>query len=99
MIDFKNEHADTGAENGPIHPLKLLSERQFAALGGDHVVFVRTISAGDLAALVPEAAHMPEETEFHLVMAANGAPMMVSDNEQSLNEWISEQSVEVALRH
>lgn len=98
MIDFKNEHSN-GHQSGPVHPLKRLDEDQFAALGGQHVVFVRRISAGDLTALIPEAGNMPEDAEMHLVMAANGHPLMVSDSSEALNEWIAEQQVEVAAVH
>lgn len=100
MIASKeNPTTENAPHQGAVHPLKTIDEQQFAALGGNHVVFVRTISGGDLGTLIPEAAEMPDDATFHLVMAANGAPMMVSDNVEALNEWLGENEVEVAPRH
>lgn len=100
MIASKsNPTATQDLHGGVIHPLKSLNAEQFAALGGNRVVFTRTISAADLSAIVPEAANMPDDATFQLVMAANGAPMMVSDSVEVRDEWIDENEVEVAPRH
>lgn len=100
MIDTKtNETLSQALHGGVIHPLKSLNAEQFAALGGNRVVFTRMISGAELTPIVPEASDMPEDAIFHLVMAANGAPMMVSDNLEALNGWLGENEVEVAQRH
>lgn len=100
MIVSKDTQAsDQTPHGGVVHPLKSLDAQQFAALGGDHVVFTRTISGTDLSEIVPEASDMPGDATFHLVMAANGAPMMVSDSVEALHEWIGKNEVEVAPRH
>jgi len=99
MHDMKNNTENGPTDFAPGHPLKTLTEGQFADLGGQHVVFVRKISAGKLADIVPEAGSMPEDALYHLVMAANGSPMMVSDSESSVNDWIDDNNVEVAQVH
>ncbi len=100
MIATKDNSGPAQVSGSPfVHPLKLINAQQFAALGGNHVVFVRPISGSELGTLIPEASQMPEDATFHLVMAANGVPMMVSDSIEALNEWIGENEVEVAERH
>ena len=82
-----------------MHPLKALSAPEFAALGGDRTVFVRSIRAGLLARFVPEAKNMPEDMVFQLVMGADGSPLLVADNEQAVKDWLSEADVVRVPRH
>lgn len=98
MQDRPNTDANE-TTNAVSNPLRGLSEQQFAALGGDSVVFVRRISADDLARLVPQAAMAPQQDEFHLVVAANGAPLMVSDTMGAVDEWIADHDMERAPLH
>ena len=81
------------------HPLKSLSEPEFAALGGDKTVFVRTISAGELARFLPQAQVMPEDARFELIMAADGVPLLVSDDKEAVAAWLAENEVIQVLRH
>lgn len=81
------------------HPLKALSALEFAALGADRMVFVRTISADLLASFVPEASSMPEDMIFQLIMGADGSPLLVADNSQAVSDWLSEAEVVQVLRH
>lgn len=98
MHDRRSDRPEAARE-AFVHPLKELSAREFAALGGSDVVFVRSISAGELARFVPEAAMAPEEFQFQMIMSAEGAPLMVSDNVQAVHDWLGEHPVSIALRH
>jgi len=82
-----------------VHPLKKLSEVEFAALGGDKMVFVRSISAKQLSRFLPEAANMPEEILFQMIMAADGAPMLIADNSGAVSDWLAENPVSLVQRH
>jgi len=81
------------------HPLKKLSEVEFAALGGNRMVFVRSISAKQLALFLPEAANMPEDVLFQMIMAADGAPMLIADNTGAVSDWLAENPVSLVQRH
>jgi hypothetical protein len=83
----------------PADPMKSLTAEEFAALGGEHVVFVRDISGQGLAAFVPQATFVPEDGKFMLVMSADGSPLLVTDTRDAVNEWIDNHSVEVVTRH
>ncbi len=82
-----------------VHPLKALSAPEFAALGGDRMVFVRSIRAEILAGFVPEAKDMPEDMIFQLIMGADGNPLLVADNEQAVSDWLGEADVIQVPRH
>ncbi len=82
-----------------LHPLKVMSAEQFAALGLESVVFSRTVDTGTLARLVPEARIEDETGEFILVMSADGRPVLVTDSAESLEGWLEEQPVVMALVH
>lgn len=82
-----------------LHPLKVMSAEQFAALGLESVVFSRTVDTGTLARLVPEAQIEDETGEFILVMSADGRPVLVTDSAESLEAWLDEQPVVMAPVH
>ncbi len=90
---------NSSAGTKPVHPLKTLSAPEFAALGGDRMVFVRSIRAELLAGFVPEAKAMPDDMVFQLIMGADGNPLLVADNEQAIADWLSEADVVRVLRH
>jgi len=82
-----------------LHPLKVMSAEQFASLGLESVVFSRTVDTSTLARLVPEARIEDEAGEFILVMSADGRPVLVTDSAESLEGWLEEQPVVMALVH
>ncbi len=81
------------------HPLKKLSDVEFAALGGDKMVFVRSISARQLARFLPEAASMPADVLFQMIMAADGAPVLIADNPGAVSDWLDENPVSLVQLH
>lgn len=99
MNSKPNDFRDDASTRNEGHPLRALSEIEFAALGGNKTVFVRTISAKDLADFVPEASAMPEDVQFQLIMAADGAPLLVADNFRAVSDWLSENEVVQVYRH
>ena len=82
-----------------MHPLKLISAEQFAALGVESVVFVREIDGEDLLAMMPQANLQAEAGPFLLVMSADGRPVLVTDSEDSLEAWLEDQPVVLAPVH
>ncbi len=81
------------------HPLRSISEEDFVDLGVGHVVFVRSISAGNLKTFVPEAQSMPADVQFQMIVAANGAPVLIADNREAIEDWFEQNSVRSVLRH
>lgn len=81
------------------HPLAHLSADEFAALGGGQTVFIRTISAGDLATFIPEAKTMPAQVQFQLIMGADGEAVLITDSQNALREWLQNNEVNQVLVH
>ena len=89
---------DVAATDHVIHPLKSLTRAQFAALGGDAVAYTRPVSGAILGTMIEDAA-FEAETEYQLLMAADGTPLMVSDTTESINDWLGENNLGLATLH
>jgi hypothetical protein len=82
-----------------VAPLKTMSEEEFAALGAGTVVFLRPVTAAQLVPFIPQAQTMPPEMEFNLIMSADGAPILVTDNSEAVSDWLDENEVTLVQRH
>ncbi|MCD7058561.1 DUF1150 family protein [Pelagibacterium xiamenense] len=80
-------------------PLKFLTAEQFAALGAGDIVFWRRMNAGDLAEFVPQAGAAPAEQELELLMSADGAPVLIADTREAVQDWIDGHEVTLATLH
>ncbi|HLV83110.1 MULTISPECIES: DUF1150 family protein [Devosia] len=89
---------DVAAADRVIHPLKSLTRAQFAALGGDAVAYLRPVTGAVLGTLIEDAV-FEAETEYQLLMAANGTPLLVTDTEDSVNDWLGENNLGLATLH
>jgi hypothetical protein len=78
--------------------LRNLTADQFMALGGNAVVYVRPIKGSALAEMVPNGEFEEEET-FQIVMSADGAPLMVADTAEAVEEWLSTRQFGVVTLH
>ncbi len=81
------------------HPLRHLTTAQFMALGGDAVVYVKQI-AGDQLAEILNGEELPAaEQDYHIVVAADGSPLMIGDSSESVDDWLSEQAFGIVSVH
>jgi hypothetical protein len=79
--------------------LKGMNEEEFAALGAGSVVFLRPITGAELTRFIPEARMAPEDAVFSLVMSADGAPVLVTDGEEAVSDWLENHEVTLVQRH
>jgi hypothetical protein len=79
-------------------PLRHLTEQQFMALGGDAVVYVRPIKGRALGQIITTGEFAPDE-DFHLVVSADGSPLMVADTEEAVTEWLAGQDLGIVTLH
>ena len=93
MMDKRNDAAIDTA-----NPLKDMTRAQFAALGGDAVAYVKSVDGILLSGLI-EDAQFDAETLYHLVMSADGTPLMVADTQAAVTEWLGDQNIGVATLH
>ena len=93
MMNHRNSDLATGS-----HPLKLLTAEQFAALGGDAVAYIKSVSGSQLSGMISEA-EFETTAEYQLVMSADGTPLMVADTEDAVAEWLVDQNLGLATLH
>ena len=95
MFEKRNDEA---AAEALIHPLKSLTRAQFAALGGDAVVYVRPVHGAVLSMMIQDA-EFDAATEYQLVMSADGTPLLVTDTEDAVVEWLGDKNLGLATLH
>ena len=83
------------------NPLRHLTPAQFMALGGNAVVYVKSIKGEKLADLIDEGEVDADEAgrEFQIVVSADGSPLLVADSEEAVEEWLSDKNVGIVAVH
>ena len=95
MFEKRNDEA---AAEALIHPLKSLTRAQFAALGGDAVAYMRPVSGAVLSTMIQDA-EFDAATEYQLVMSADGTPLLVTDTEDAVIDWLGDKNLGLATLH
>lgn len=85
-------------ENHTDHPLRNLTPAQFMALGGNAVVYVKPIGGMQLAEMMGQP-DLAEDDEFHLVVSADGSPLLIADSAESAAEWLSDKNYGIVALH
>lgn len=85
-------------EQNQDNPLRHLTPAQFMALGGNAVVYVKQIKGDQLAELMSED-DLPQDGEFHIVVSADGSPLMVADTQDAVSDWLSERNFGIVALH
>lgn len=97
-----NEKPELKNENLPLiltgEFLRSMDADQFAALGAGKLVFMRPILGRDLAKFLP-LADLPDDKQFDLVLSAEGTPLMVTDDQDTILEWVEENELDLAGWH
>jgi len=76
-----------------------LSKEDFLALGENKIVYRRHLTGKQLKAMFPEAKDTPEQAKFEALFAADGTPVLITDNTAALQEWLDETGHNMAVRH
>lgn len=95
MFEKRNDEA---AAQALMHPLKSLTLAQFAALGSDAVAYVRPVSGRFLSTLIEDAQFDPD-TQYQLLMSADGTPLLVTDTKDAVAEWLGDKTLGIATLH
>jgi hypothetical protein len=80
------------------NPLRNLSPEQFQALGGNAVVYVKHIKGEALGNVLPGTG-LSESEDYHLVVSADGQPLMIGDSEEAVAEWLQGQPFGIVTLH
>jgi hypothetical protein len=94
MMDRRNSDA-VPAE---AHPLRDLTQAQFAALGGSAVAYIKPVFGDVLSRMISDADFNDSEL-YQLVMSADGTPLMVADTTDAVTEWLGDKNLGLATLH
>jgi hypothetical protein len=84
------------------NPLRHLTPAQFMALGGNAVVYVKSIKGKQLSAMMSEIEDGGEddaEVDYQIVVSADGQPLLVADSEEAVADWLSDKNLGVVTLH
>jgi hypothetical protein len=83
------------------NPLRHLTPAQFMALGGNAVVYVKTIKGAKLSEIMAEDDLDDGEAEedFQIVVSADGSPLLVADSEEAVADWLSDKNYGIVALH
>jgi hypothetical protein len=69
------------------------------ALGGNAVVYIRSIKGRKLSEFVEEVEDSDAEEDFQLVVSADGSPLLVADSQEAVNEWLMDKNLGIVALH
>ena len=85
--------------NSEIEEFAPLSNEDFLALGEESIVYRRHLTGKQLKAMFPEAKDAPEKAQFEALFAADGTPVLITDDHAAIMQWIEETGHDVTVRH
>lgn len=98
MHEKTNNRSGAQAVAAPAHPLRSLTAEQFMALGGNAVVYVRTVSGAEVARLLKTPDFADAEV-LHMVVSGDGSPLMVADTEDAVADWLADRNLGIVALH
>jgi hypothetical protein len=93
------------------NPLRHLTPAQFMALGGNAVVYVKTIKGAKLSEIMAEDDFDDgdfddgdfddggSDEDFQIVVSADGSPLLVADSEEAVADWLSDKNYGIVALH
>jgi hypothetical protein len=81
------------------NPLRHLTAAQFMALGGNAVVYVKSIKGSKLSGMMDDLDDEDENEEFQIVVSADGQPLLVADSQEAVEDWLSDKNYGIAALH
>ena len=81
------------------NPLRHLTPAQFMALGGNAVVYVRSIKGKKLAEMMVDPDVTDDEEDFQIVVSADGSPLLVADSDEAVEDWLSDKNFGIVALH
>ncbi|MCB1518773.1 MAG: DUF1150 family protein [Hyphomicrobiaceae bacterium] len=77
--------------------LRTMTSQQFADLGKSEVAYLRELSGTALLLLVPNIQLLPGIDNYFVLLAADGEPLMVSDERESVIDWLDAHGAQMAV--
>ena len=90
---------DRSEQTLPDNPLRHLTAAQFMALGGNAVVYIRSIKGEKLSEFMEDVDDAVADRDFQLVVSPDGQPLLVADTEEAVTEWLSDKNLGIVALH
>lgn len=97
MHKFDNNH-DVDKSELP-GSLRKMTSQQFADLGKSEIAYLRELNGMALLQLVPNIQLLPGIDNYFVLLAADGEPLMVSDERDSVIDWLEAHGAQMAVIH
>ncbi|MCB9992708.1 MAG: DUF1150 family protein [Hyphomicrobiaceae bacterium] len=78
--------------------LRAMTSEQFRELGKTEVAYLRELDGQTLKGLLPNIQLLPGIDAYFLLLAADGEPLMVSDDRESVIDWLETRNATLAVR-
>jgi len=83
------------------HPLRHLTPAEFMALGGNAVVYVKSVKGRKLSEMMSEIEDGEDDADvdYQIVVSADGQPLLVADSEEAVEDWLNDKNYGVVTLH
>jgi hypothetical protein len=83
------------------NPLRHLTPAEFMALGGNAVVYVKSVKGKKLSEMMSDVEDGADDAEvdYQIVVSADGQPLLVADSEEAVEDWLNEKNYGVVTLH
>ena len=85
--------------NGRSVPAITLSPSEFAALGAGEVAYVKPMRSEDFRRAFPESPDLPPGLQIYALVAADGSPILITDERETAFENAAEQELVTVSLH
>ncbi len=76
-----------------------MSQFELAKLGGGHVAYIKTLTAGEAQRMFPAANELPSGINLYALHAADGTPIALTDTKQAALSHAMEGELLIASIH
>ena len=80
-------------------PDRDMTRRDFADLGGDSLAYIRRVRAQDVMSFCPEASGLAPDKDVHVLCAADGTPILVTDTREAAIANAIDEKLEAVSLH
>ncbi len=95
----ENESKPSKATGTADNTAPVMSQLDFAQLGGGHVAYIKVLTYDEAKKMFPAVEDLPDGIQLFALHAADGTPIALTDSRQAAMSHAMEGELEVALLH
>jgi hypothetical protein len=82
-----------------MHPRIVMTEKEFATLGGGVVAYIKTLTSDEASRMFPTVEGLPQGINLFSLHAADGTPLALTDTRQAAVGHALDDDLEIASVH